>query len=406
MKLLADLRATQSSSAKEALLTSIPYLQWKTFVYAYNPYYNYGMTFSDAEINRARLYEPTDELFTLLDNIKDKTYTGSAAKIRVNTFALTNGDLIKLIVNKDLQCGVAATMFNKLHNGSIPQFAVQLAKEVPLAKLSYPILAQLKYDGVRLIAINDDGIVKFFTRNGKEVNLPILNDLLAKLPAINFVLDGEIVIAGGLSIDRTSVSGMINSAMHGGAIDESKLVYNVFDTMSLKEWNATKCLRPYSSRYVHAGDITNMVNNSYVKLAITNEVHSADAALELYTQAIASGYEGLVLKHANHLYTFKRSKDWIKVKEIKTADLKCTGLLSGTGKYDGMIGALICEGTVEGKKVKVNVGSGLTDIERGMQDNAFMYRTIEVKYNMVIQDSVTGLYSLFLPRFNGIRFDK
>ena len=404
MRLIKQLAAVSATTAKEQLLKGIPYLEWKAFVYAYNPYYNYGITYTYIDMDP--ILEPCEAMFDLLDKLIDKTYTGNAARMRVETFAVTHGNLIKLIINKDLRCGVSATTFNKIHNGSIPQFNIQLAKEVPLAKLEYPILAQLKYDGVRIVAINDSGIVKLFTRNGKEVNLPILANTVKEIPAINFILDGEITISTGLSADRTSVSGMINSAMHGGAIDESKLRYNIFDTMSLSEWNANRCLRPYSARFAHLMDIAVMAKVGYITPAVTNEVHSAEAALELYTQAVSGGYEGLVLKHANHFYTFKRSKDWIKVKEVKTADLKCTGLLTGTGKYDGMIGALICEGEVEGKQVKVNVGSGLTDIERSMQDGAFMHQTIEVKYNMVIQDSVTGLYSLFLPRFNGIRFDK
>ena len=404
MNLLEALNRSNSKLHKEACLKGIPYLYWKTFVYAYNPYYNYGMTFSD--VNMDNIGEPCEEMFALLDKLKDKETTGNEAKLRVQIFAESNGDLIKLVINHDLRCGVSATIFNKVHNGSIPQFNVQLAKEVPLANLTYPLLAQLKYDGVRLVTIVDNGEVKFFTRNGKEVNLPKLKEIIASAPAINYILDGEIVIGTGLSADRTSVSGMINSAMHGGAIDEGKLVYHVFDTMSLSEWNANRCLRQYSARYVHVKDILRLINNPAVLVAPTNEVYNSDAALELYTQAINLQYEGLVLKHASHYYTFKRSKDWIKVKEIRTADLKCTGILGGTGKYSDMIGALICEGVVEGKQVRVDVGSGLTDVERSMSDSAFLLQTIEVKYNMVIQDSRTNEYSLFLPRFNGIRFDK
>ena len=404
MILLEALNRSGSQLHKEACLRGISYLNWKTFVYAYNHYYKYGITFGS--INTANIGEPTEEMFTLLDRIIAKQVAGNSAKTLVELFATSNGDLIKLVINHDLRCGVSVKTFNKIHAGSIPQFNVQLAKEVPLAELTYPMLVQLKYDGVRLITIVGPDGVKFVTRNGNEVNLPVLREIIYKAPAVNYILDGEIVIGTGLSEDRTSISGKINSAMHGGAVDESKFVYHVFDTMSLSEWDANRCLRQYSTRYVHVKDIVGLINNPTVLVAPTNEVHSSDAALELYTQAVNLKYEGLVLKHANHYYTFKRSKDWIKVKEIKTADLKCTGILCGEGKYSDLIGALICEGVVEGKQVKVNVGSGLTDIERSLSYGAFLLQTVEVKYNMVIQDSVTNEYSLFLPRFNGVRFDK
>ena len=71
-----------------------------------------------------------------------------------------------------------------------------------------------------------------------------------------------------------------------------------------------------------------------------------------------------------------------------------------------MIGKLKCQGIVEGKEVTVNVGSGLADLQRGLPETEFLFRTIEVKYNAVIIDSRTGEYSLFLPRFIMVRLDK
>jgi len=143
-----------------------------------------------------------------------------------------------------------------------------------------------------------------------------------------------------------------------------------------------------------------------LELAVTNEAHNKEAVEELYEEVIAQNYEGLILKRADHLYTFKRSKDWVKLKEIKTADLKCVGVQEGTGKYEGMIGALMCEGMVEGKFVTVNVGSGLSDVQRSLDDIQYIGETIEVKYNSVIRDSVTNQFSLFLPRYAIARFDK
>jgi len=118
------------------------------------------------------------------------------------------------------------------------------------------------------------------------------------------------------------------------------------------------------------------------------------------------GYEGLVLKYPEHKYTFKRSKDWIKVKEVKHADLRVVDIREGTGKYKGMIGGLVCVGEVEGHRVRVAVGSGLSDIQRSLDDIEFIQETVEVLYNTVIQDSVTLEWSLFLPRFVQVRFDK
>ena len=408
MKLLGMLSATTSKLDKERMLKGISELEFRTFAYAYDPYYVFNMKFRDVKMYN--LGEPSEEMFTLLNKLISKRYTGNAAKLRVETFAATNGDLIKLVINHDLKCGVTATTFNKVYKGAIPQFKVQLAKEEPVENLSFPKLVQLKYDGVRLIVINKEGEVKFFTRNGKEVDLPMLREDIEAAPMMNYIIDTEVTLAEGKMEDRTKVSGMINSAMHGGVIAEEDLVLNCFDFMTLSQWENCKCSDPYEMRFSFLRSTVNriQVETAQLQLAVTNEVHNADAANELYNAAIDLGYEGLVLKDAKHKYTFKRSKDWIKLKEIKTADLKCYAIQMGEpgSKYDGYIGALMCRGTVEGKEIKVNVGSGLKDIQRSMRESYFMHQTIEVKYNAVIRDSVTGEYSLFLPRFVEVRFDK
>jgi len=404
MILLNRLNETNSLVDKRAKLVGICYLDWKSFLYAYSPYMVYHMKFRDEEI--CELGEPTDELFKLLDDILDGTISGSKAKVMIREFARNNGDLIKLIINKDLRCGVSATTFNKVHPKSIAQFKVQLAKEAPLDELEYPLLVQLKYDGVRLIAINKDGKVKFFTRNGKEVNLPGLRKDIEALPAVNFILDGEITVAAGKQEDRTKISGMINSAMHGGTINELNIVLNCFDFMSLGQWEDTKCDDIYEIRFTLLKELLSKGTSIRLSLAATYQAFAPEAVNDLYGKTIEQGFEGLILKSRKHLYTFKRTKDWIKVKEVKSAELKCVNIQEGEGKYQGMIGALICEGEVEGKQVRVKVGSGLTDLQRGLPEVEFLFRNIEVKYNAVISDSVTGKYSLFLPRFVMVRFDK
>ena len=96
----------------------------------------------------------------------------------------------------------------------------------------------------------------------------------------------------------------------------------------------------------------------------------------------------------------------MKIKETKTADLTCHNWEPGTGKLEGLIGALVCTGEVDGKEVVVKV-AGLTVVRASAPfETTYAGRTIEVKYNAVIQDSKTKKYSLFLPRFSCVRFDK
>ncbi len=403
MKLLTELRKTNSRIDKERLLRDISLDDWKVFVTAYHPDSIFHMTC----ILTGGVYigKPTEAMFDLLDSILSKELFGARAKDAVEDFALEHGDLIKLIVNKDMRCGVTATIFNKVYPGSIPQFKVQLAKEVDIQTIEYPVLAQLKYDGVRLIAMIDDNVCTFKTRNGKVVHLPELAKTIEALPFTSYILDGEIVLETGKQEDRTRVSGMINSAMHGGSVIETAMVFHVFDTMPLSEFNDCRCDTVYEDRFLVLKLILASKPVDSIQLAITNEVHSAKAATDLYEDSLAMGYEGLVLKYPDHTYTFKRSKDWIKVKEIKSADLTVVDIQDGTGKYEGMIGALVCKGVVDGKDITVSVGSGLSDLQRGLPFSEFYGKTVEVLYNTAIQDSVTSAWSLFLPRFVQVRHD-
>lgn len=412
MKLITELNANSSKSWKMQCLKGIEFLEWQTFVAAYNPYFMYGVKFKDYDMDN--LGEPNTMMFSVLERLAAKELVGNKAKEAVERHAEVFGDLIKLVCNKDLRCGVTATTFNKVHRGSIPEFNVQLAKEVPLTNLKYPLLAQIKYDGVRLVIINNDGKVTFWTRNGKQVTLRKLQAALEAAPNINYMLDGEIVYAEGKQDGRTSISGAINSAMHGGIVDEQNMVVHIFDAMSRNDWEAAYCQHAYTYRFDRVHSLLHHWQIDSLRPAVTHEICSPEEAQLFYDVILEQGYEGLILKRADHKYTFKRSKDWVKVKEVKTADLKCIGWLEGDGKYEGKIGALTLEGEVEGQFIIVNVGSGLTDADRGLtvwnegewQMSYYMDKTIEVKYNSLIQDSKTEEWSLFLPRYVCVRIDK
>lgn len=403
MLILERLRKISTKFQKELCLKKASDIDQAVLEYALNPYKVYHLkTFKVMEFEEG---EPSLEMLYLLDDILEGKLRGNAAKDAVNTFALNNGSLIKKICQKNLRCGVNAKTINSVWSDLIPMFEVQLAKEVPINTITYPKLVQIKYDGVRIIAIKKDDKITFRTRNGKEVNLPILAKAIRKIDG-DIILDGEMTISSGKLEDRTKVSGMINSAMHGGQIDEYLLMYNIFDTMILSHWEAMKCPVIYTHRLKMVRLLVDQISNCGIDVAFTFKAVNRATLEKQYDMFIKLGYEGLILKDENHLYTFKRTKDWIKLKEIKEVDLICYDIIEGEGKYKGAIGSLRCTGTVEGKEVYVDVGTGLTDSDRELPDHAFVNKTIEVKYNSIIMDRTTTKYSLFLPRFVEVRYDK
>ncbi len=406
MKLLDSLQNTNSRVVKEALLSSATELEIKSLVFAYNPNYVYHVG-KDSWPHVGPLGEPIAEMFVLLEKVLSGLNTPAEAKDTIEAFANHNGDLIKLIATKDLRCGIAATTINRVWPKLIPVYKIQKAKVRDISLLRYPQFCQLKYDGVRLTARVENGTVTFKSSSGKVACFPDLAEGVINSKFVSGVLDGELIWDKGLKKDRTIISGKLNSAMHGGVVDESKITFKVFDFLSLTEFNIQKCISPLYIRRAQVDTIvTKLINNPMYESAETESVASAEEVNRVYNKYIESGYEGVILKNPDSLYTFKRSNDWVKIKEVKDADLHCYGYEEGTGRNEGLIGALLCSGSVEGKEVQVKVGTGLSDLDRQIDPSEYVGKTVEMQYNTVIQDSVTKQYSLFLPRFIMIRHDK
>jgi len=143
-----------------------------------------------------------------------------------------------------------------------------------------------------------------------------------------------------------------------------------------------------------------------VKLARQWVADTMEEVNSIYGVIISNGGEGVILKPENHVYECKRSRNWVKLKQIQDCDLQITGWYPGEGKREGYIGGLICtdaSGTLE-----VRIGSGFTDADlKTLSQNAddLIGRIAAVQYNEPITDKFGGR-SLFLPRFIEIRSDK
>ena len=112
-----------------------------------------------------------------------------------------------------------------------------------------------------------------------------------------------------------------------------------------------------------------------------------------------------MIKNPEAVYECKRSVAWLKLKPFIEVSLTVVGTEEGTGKNLGRLGALIVEGTDDGKLIRTNVGSGLTDDNRieywSSRDN-LVGNIVEVRADAVTQNQ-DGSYSLRFPRLKGFR---
>jgi DNA ligase-1 len=118
---------------------------------------------------------------------------------------------------------------------------------------------------------------------------------------------------------------------------------------------------------------------------------------------VESGFEGIMIKDPDAKYECKRTTSWLKQKPFIEVSLAVIETEEGTGRNVGKMGALVCEGTEDGKLIKVNVGSGFTDKDR---DEFWQCKVdgqvIEVRADAITQNQ-DGTYSLRFPRFMRFR---
>ena len=437
---IGNLAKSNSVDYKLHILKNLPIHHQQILKYAYSPFEVYGVTFEIPSMDRkvgTPLYNvQLDEQFVAcLHNciIAIKTTNSIADKhalIAHHAKALSPEDIIviKCIINKDLRCNIGAGLINKALPKLLPVFKIQKATAVPVSNIRFPIWSNMKFDGVRLLAFvhETQGII-FRTSSGKLMHSPKLAAAVIKYAAqldtselfdymdadadTSFVLDGELVVGAGKTTDRSSISGMCNSMMKGGADVGDELVYHVFDFIPCtNDFGEQECDMRYEDRLeiITGPNRVSPIAVGNVRTAPSCCVHSKESLLEEFDDVIARGFEGLILKKPEHFYSFKRSKDWIKMKAVDTLDLLCTGTYLGKvgTKYEDCIGGLHLASTEGPHDIKVNVGSGLSDTQRLAPESDYVGKIIEVKYNTVIPAYEGVGYTLFLPRFVRIRDDK
>jgi DNA ligase-1 len=115
--------------------------------------------------------------------------------------------------------------------------------------------------------------------------------------------------------------------------------------------------------------------------------------------AIEAGFEGIMIKDIDAIYETKRSVSWLKQKPFIEVSLTIVGIEPGTGKNEGKMGAVICEGEEDGKFIRVNVGSGWTDDQRAEVNDQVIGQVLEVRADAITQSQDSeDVYSLRFPR--------
>jgi DNA ligase-1 len=360
-----------------------------------------------------------DSFSLIITGFVNRSLTGNLARDTVAkmmesaTKAQWNGWYRRILI-KDLRCGVSEKTVNKVVEKkyvsyAIPVFGCQLAHDSANheSKVAGKKFIEVKLDGVRVITIvHPDGRVDQFSRNGKElVNFPHVTEQISAVvkktpPPYALVLDGEIM--------SSSFQDLMKQVHRKSDVKANDAILNLFDMCPLDDfelgfWDKSQTVR---SQMVQAWVEQNneMLPNV---TCLANELVDLDTAegqlryKEINAQAVAGGYEGIMIKDPEAGYECKRSVAWLKLKPFIEVSLEVVDVEEGTGRNVGRLGAIVCQGVDDGKTIRVNVGSGFSDSDRDSYWNSrdsLLGQIVEVRADAVTQNQ-DGTYSLRFPRF-------
>lgn len=360
-----------------------------------------------------------DAFAKTLQLLLDRKLTGNVAKEEIASMMnLATEDewnnWYRLILTKDLRCGVSEKTVNKAVkaiNGPdkylIPIFSCQLAQDSSdqQSKMTGEKILEVKLDGVRVLTfVFPNGKVTQYSKNGKELdNFRKIREQFVSISQYlseAWVFDGEVMSA--------NFQDLMKQIHRKDNIQTDDAVLHLFDMIPMEDFvaGASSLTQEIRSKSLELWfeEFESMVPNMKIfsnVLVNLNTVAGRDEFRALNEKAIEGGYEGIVIKDPSAPYECKRTSSWLKLKPYLDLSLQVVEVEEGTGKNVGSLGAIICEGTENGKEIRVNVGTGFSDEERAeiwssRQD--VIGFVAEVRCDSVTQNQ-DGTYSLRFPRF-------
>lgn len=428
--ILDELKSTNSRNEKEEILGLYMadrhnFRRCNHLMLTFDPFVTFGITPGDIALSQTTPYEdlenPEEAFENVANLLSSRAITGNAARDLVrNFFDKCDDEDYKFyyrILNKNLDCGVNVTTWNKVAKKVDPRFVVKIF-ECQLAadgtKSEKYLYAGTKFiegklDGVRVLTmVHPDYRVTMHSRNGKllknftkiQAHIQEIVNQYSENDFNGVVFDGEVM--------SSSFNDLMKQVHRKENVQADDSVLHLFDIIPLPEFQSGESTDDLRTRKKYLEFWESEFNKGLIRVVGYEEVNmetELDNFNKINRRAIAEGLEGIMVKDPNAKYTLKRTRDWLKVKPVIEATLQVVGYEEGTGKCEGMLGALLCEGEDFGYKIKARVGSGFSDRQREefwKSRDSIVGHSIEVRADIVSKNQ-NGGHSLRFPRFKTFR---
>jgi bifunctional non-homologous end joining protein LigD len=196
-------------------------------------------------------------------------------------------------------------------------------------------IAQIKWDGVRILTYADDQEVRLYNRkkNERTLHYPEVTNISEYCTSRSVILDGEVISLGGNGKpsfhDVMKRDGLRKFERLKMVTETVPIIYMIFDVIYLNgEWINNK---PFHERNEILAEI--ITPNEHIQLVPS--ITEADA---LFNAIKEQGMEGIVLKRAGSPYAIgKKRDDWLKVKNYRDIIAVIGGFTLGNNAVNSIL---------------------------------------------------------------------
>lgn len=423
IKQINKLRELSGNAQLEYLASVKSEMMYDILDYTYNPHKMYKIDEAKLALVTIRqgLLKPTKKMemtagewikFTeMLDKLADKR-AANLNDVRELKYFITRYSSLDIqqflsqVVAKDLRLNLGIKKIQTVWPDFCNFGQVQLAEDYEGKDFKVGLYSR-KFDGKRMVIEN--GVAK--SRYGKPCKVAPIQHILDELKEVSSgnIFDGELLYFDPYgNEDFQKVISLSGSDLRG--VECMNMYYVIFDTLTHEDWIKQSTEVSFEFEYLAMKGLFGAKNDSRfgISLLDTKYPHILLARQDkddtlLQEARIENKWEGLMYRNGQAKYEFKRSKNLLKIKEMKDGEFNILGYGLGSGKNKDKLGTIY----IEFKGNKVGVGSGFTDEDRALiWDNMQIFKStpfqaafdVKVQYFAETKDA-DGNDSLRFPVF-------
>ena len=318
-------------------------------------------------------------------------------------------DFYKQMITKKFRLGCDKKVVNSVIHGLIPSWDVQQA--YPISEKNEPkdgewfALSQ-KLNGNNCAYYKG----KLISRQGKPfTGLDHIIKDIERLPKHeNYMFNGELIRKNYDNLSDNDNFQIGTGIINSDDSDKSCIKFVIYECIPNEEFENGESKLKYKDRREHVLNpltiaISRLQTDNLEVVPIIYEGTDKSVIQPLLNKADKDGWEGLML-NKDTKWKNKRNNGILKVKSFKHADIRCTDVIEGDGKYKGTLGLIKCDY----KGYEHGVGSGFTDEQRTYYWNnpgEIIGKIVQIKFKGETKNKNGGI-SVQFPIFEIVRDDK